>query len=91
MSGSVSAVPGEAAWVPKCWLVMVNHQHRPAGLLRGSLPGTASFSALINGLEMNPRLLLTKFEGGKWMCRVISDKTAPSSKFRNELLYISLY
>lgn len=77
--------------VPKCWLVMVNHKQRAAGLLWGALSGTTGFSALINGLEMNLRLPLIKFEDGKWVCRVISNKTAPSSKFPNELLCISLY
>ena len=77
--------------VPKCWLAMVNHQQKPAGLRQGSLPGTAGFGALINGLDMNPELPLIKFEGDKWICRVISDKIAPSSKFPNELLCISLY
>lgn len=66
--------PGE----PKCWLVTVNHQQSAAGLLQGFLPGTAGCAGLINGLEMNPRLLLIKCEGGKRMYRVVSDKTAPS-------------
>lgn len=79
------------AGVPKCWMATVNHQQRAAGPLRGSLPGTAGFGALINGLEMNPKLPLIKFEGDKWICRVIGDKVAASSKFPNELLCISLY
>lgn len=33
---------------------------------------------LIEGLEMNPTLPLIKCQGGKTMCRVIRDKTAPS-------------
>lgn len=76
--------------VPQCWLAMVNRQQRAAGLLRASLPGTTSFSALINGLEMNPGLPPKKFKGGKWVCRVIGDKTAPSSKFQKQFAFHSI-